>query len=247
MLKNKLNKFLSNKNLKKTHILNIGDIMFKYKLRVFFLFLLLLCVFNYASAKNKTLPLLSKVIYLDPGHGGADSGAYYKNYKESDLNLEIAKKTMNSLKEAGAVVYLTRYGDYDLAVGNAWNRKRSDLSRRANIINKSNCDLYLSIHLNADDSGILHGAEVYYDTINPENEKIANIFQEEFKNNLNSDRDFKENSTKYLQRRVNRPGVLLEVGFLSNSSERALLINDTYQNKIAEVIKAGVRKYFEKG
>lgn len=152
---------------------------------------------------------------------------------------------MNILKEEGAIVYLTRYGDYDLAAPNAWNRKRSDLSRRANIINKSNCDLYLSIHLNADDSGILHGAEVYYDTINSENEKIAKIFQNEFKKHLGTNRDYKENSTKYLQRRVNRPGVLLEVGFLSNSSDRALLTNEIYQNKLANVIKESIHKYFE--
>ena len=131
-----------------------------------------------------------------------------------------------------------------MAVTNAWNRKRSDLSRRANIINRSECDLYLSIHLNAEDSGTLYGAEVYYDTINPDNKKIAEIFQKIFKDKLNSNRDYKENSTKYLQRRVSRPGVLLEVGFLSNSSERALLTNDTYQNKIVNAIKDGINIYF---
>lgn len=203
-----------------------------------------LCLFHSVFAKDKSLSLLSKVIYLDPGHGGKDSGAFYKNYRESDLNLEISKKVMNALREEGAIVYLTRYGDYDLSVGNAWNRKRSDLSRRANIINNSNCDLYLSIHLNADDTGTLRGAEVYYDTINPENEKIAKIFQEEFNNNLNTNREYKENSTKYLQRRVSRPGVLLEVGFLSNTSERALLVSEEYQNKLALVIKNGIIKYF---
>lgn len=206
---------------------------------------IVICLFSGVAAESKKLPLLSKVIYLDPGHGGADSGAYYKNYKESDLNLNISKKVMKVLKEEGAVVYLTRYGDYDLSVSNAWNRKRSDLSRRANIINKSKCDLYLSIHLNADDSGLLHGAEAYYDTINPENEKIASIFQEEFRKHLNTNRGYKENSTMYLQRRVNRPGVLLEVGFLSNASERALLTNETYQNKLANVIKEGVNRYFQ--
>ena len=216
----------------------------KYKIGALVILLTLLCFFNYVSAKNKDLPLLSKVIYLDAGHGGVDSGAFYKNVKESDLNLQITKKVMNLLKNEGAIVYLTRYGDYDLSVGNAWNRKRSDLSRRANIINRSECDLYLSIHLNAEDSGTLHGAEVYYDTINPENKKIAEIFQEEFKENLNTTRDYKENSTKYLQRRVSRPGVLLEVGFLSNSSERALLRDDTYQNKIADVIRRAVNIYF---
>lgn len=223
---------------------NLMVILVKYKLGVLAILLALLCFFNYVSAKDKDLPLLSKVIYLDAGHGGADSGAFYKNIKESDLNLKITKKVMNLLRGEGAIVYLTRYGDYDLSVGNAWNRKRSDLSRRANIINRSECDLYLSIHLNAEDSGILHGAEVYYDTINPENKKIAEIFQNEFKKSLNTTRDYKENSTKYLQRRVSRPGVLLEVGFLSNSSERALLKDDTYQNKLADVIRRAVNIYF---
>ena len=218
--------------------------MFKYKLGALIALLTLLCFFNFVSAKDNDLPLLSKVIYLDAGHGGADSGAFYKNVKESDLNLVITNKVMELLKKDGAIVYLTRYGDYDLSVSNAWNRKRSDLSRRANIINQSNCDLYLSIHLNAEDSGTLHGAEVYYDTINPDNEKIAEIFQKEFKKYLNTDRDYKENSTKYLQRRVSRPGVLLEVGFLSNASERSLLRSDTYQNKIASVIRNAVNIYF---
>ena len=160
------------------------------------------------------------------------------------MNLSIALKVMELLREDGAIVYLTRYGDYDLAVSDAWNRKRSDLSRRANVINNSNCDLYLSIHLNAEDSGTYHGAEVYYDTINPDNEEIAKVFQGEFQKNLNTNRDYKENSTKYLQRRVSRPGVLLEVGFLSNASERALLKSDTYQNKIASVIRNAVNLYF---
>ena len=217
----------------------------KYKVGALVFLFTLLCLFNLVSAKDKVLPLLSKVIYLDAGHGGIDSGAFYKNVREADVNLEITKKVMNVLKKEGAIVYLTRYGDYDLAVTNAWNRKRSDLSRRANIINRSNCDLYLSIHLNAEDSGTLYGAEVYYDTIYPDNTKIAKIFRYAFKKKLNTNRDYKENSTKYLQRRVSRPGVLLEVGFLSNASERALLTNDTYQNRLANVIAAAVNRYFD--
>lgn len=219
--------------------------MGKYKYIVFVFFGVILCLIRGVFAKADGKELLSKVIYIDPGHGGVDCGAYYKNVKESDVNLEISTRLMNALKKEGATVYLTRYGDYDLSTPGAWNRKRSDLSRRANIINKSNCDLYLSIHLNADDSGLFHGAEVYYDTINPENEKIASIFQNEFNKHLSNNRDYKENSTKYLQRRVSRPGVLLEVGFLSNSSERALLTSEVYQNRLVNVIKGGIYKYFE--
>ncbi len=215
-----------------------------YKRVVLFFLLILLWGVNVTFAQNKSLPLLSKVIYLDPGHGGADSGAFYKNYKESDLNLAISKKIMNVLKNEGAVVYLTRYDDYDLSVSDAWNRKRSDLSRRANVINRSGCDLYLSIHLNAEDSNFLSGAEVYYDTINLENEKLAKIFQNNFKKYLGSKRDYKENSTKYLQRRVNRPGVLLELGYLSNPSERSLLVSEEYQEKLANTVLISVNEFF---
>ena len=216
----------------------------KLKVCVFLILASLLCAVNFVSAQNKTLPLLSKVIYLDPGHGGADSGAYYKNIREADLNLQLSNRIANNLKKEGATVYLTRYDDYDLSVSGATNRKRSDLSRRANIINKSGCDLFISVHLNADTKEQGYGAQVYYDTINKENEKIAKVFQEELKRYLNTNRDYKENSTKYLQRRVNRPGILLEAGFLSNPNERYLLQKKSYQDKIAEVVKKSIIKYY---
>lgn len=218
--------------------------MFNYKVGVFVAFAVLLCAFNFVSAENKSLPLLSKIIYLDPGHGGADSGAYYKNVKESTLNLELSKRIMKALKADGATVYLTRYDDYDLAVNNAYHRKRSDLSRRANIINKSGCDMFISVHLNADSTETWYGAQVYYDNINPENEKIAKVFQEELKRYLNTERDYKENNTKYMQHRINRPGILLEAGFLSNPNERYLLQKKSYQDKIAEVVRKSLVKYY---
>lgn len=218
--------------------------MKSYKVGVFLVFAVLLCAFNFVSAKNKELPLLSKIIYLDPGHGGYDPGAYYKNVKESELNLQLSNRIMKALKEDGATVYLTRYDDYELSVNNAYNRKRSDLSRRANIINRSMCDMYLSIHLNAETSSSWHGAEAYYDDINSENEKIAKIIQEEFQKSLASKREYKKTDTMYLHKRIERPGVLLEVGFLSNPNDRYLLTQDTYQDKVATTIMNGIIRYF---
>lgn len=216
----------------------------KIKVCVFFALIFLLFTVNYVSAENKSLPLISKVIYLDPGHGGADSGAYYKGVRESDLNLKISKTIMKALNAEGATVYLTRYDNYDLAVPNAYNRKRSDLSRRANVINKSGCDMFISIHLNASESVSWYGAQVYYDSINKENEKIAKIFSEEVKRYLETSREYKENNTKYMQHRINRPGILFEVGFLSNPNERLLLQDSKYQEKVAGVVSKAVIKYF---
>ena len=143
----------------------------------------------------------------------------------------------------GAIVYLTRDGDYDLSVTNAINRKRSDLSRRANAINSSMCDMYISIHLNAESSSTWHGAQVFYDDVNPENKKIAEIMQTEFSKTLKTKREYKETNEMYLHKRVERPGILAEVGFLTNPNERYLLMQDTYQERIALTIYNGIVKY----
>jgi len=217
----------------------------KYKISMLFVLILFLCTFSFARADDQELILLGKVIYLDPGHGGLDPGAIYKDIEEATINLEISQKLMNVLEQQGAIVYLTRNGDYDLAVNNAVNPKRSDLSRRGNIINRSMCDLYLSIHLNADTSNTWKGAQVFYDDINPNNEKIAKIMQQVLKEDLKTTRKYKETSDMYLHKRVTRPGVLIEVGFITNPNERYLLTTDSYQQKVANTITRGVIKYFE--
>lgn len=218
--------------------------MTKYKIYVLFLLIISFLSINYIIARNNELPLLGKVIYIDPGHGGLDPGAMYVGVKEKDINLKISKKIEETLTSLGAIVYLTRYGDYDLSVTNTINRKRSDLSRRSKIVNDSDCDLFLSIHLNAEDTGLWRGAQVFYNDKNKENKKIAQIFQNQFKKNLNSKRNYKKDNDLYLQRRIERPGILLELGFISNQSDRYLLKQDTYQKKIAQVIASSALEYF---
>lgn len=219
--------------------------MLRYKITVLFILLISICTFNFVEAGTNELPLLGKVIYLDPGHGGLDPGAMYKNIKEKNINLQISKNLEKRLTKLGAIVYLTRYDDYDLSVNNTINRKRSDLSRRGNIINKSDCDLFLSIHLNAENTGIWKGAQTFYNTNNKENKKIAELLQQQFKEDLNSKRKAKNKNDLYLQKRINRPGVLIEVGFLSNASERYLLKQEKYQDKVTLSIENALLKYFK--
>lgn len=214
----------------------------KYKIYCLILFLFFL--FSIGIVKAKDFPLIGKVIYLDPGHGGIDPGAVYGNVYEANLNLEIALKTQKELEKQGAIVYLTRYGNYDLSVKNAQLRKRSDLSRRANVINKSLCDMYLSIHLNADSDTTWKGAQVFFDDVNKDNEKLARIMQDAFKKNLKTNREHKQITNQYMYRRINRLGLLLEVGFISNPNERYLLQKEDYQEKIAKTICNGIKNYF---
>lgn len=215
-----------------------------YKFKMILLFIMLVCVLDRVDAFINEAPLLGRVIYLDAGHGGKDPGAYYKDVYEEDINLSITLKLRDKLENMGAVVYLTRDSDYDLSNPNASLRKRSDLGNRAKMINSSDADMYLSIHLNSSTNTSWKGAQVFYDDINKDNESIAKLFQEEFNKNLKSNKSAKEISTLYMYKNVTKPGVLLEVGFISNSNDRYLLKKSSYQDKISNVIANTLIKYF---
>lgn len=210
----------------------------------FFVAIFFFSLVSINAINDNALPLLGKIIYLDPGHGGIDGGAEYKDIYEKNINLSISLKLEEQLGKLGAIVYLTRNGDYDLSVPNTIHRKRSDLSRRSNIINSSNCDLFLSIHLNSEITGTWRGPQVFYDDNNENNKNIAQLYQDELNKNLSGKREIKQAEDLYLQKRIKRPGVLIEVGFLSNSSDRYLLKTESYQNKVALVLKKATLKYF---
>lgn len=213
--------------------------MYKYKMLIIFLFLL--TIFCNVNAYINEAPLAGKVVYLDAGHGGVDPGAYYKDIYEEDINLSITLKLRDYLLTKGCTVYLTRDGDYDLSNPKARLRKRSDLSNRASLIDKSNADLYLSIHLNSSTSIAWKGAQVFYDDINKNNKDFALVFQKNFNSNLGSKREEKEIKNLYMYKNIkNVPGLLLEVGFISNANERQLLNKEWYQNKIVKVITKSV-------
>lgn len=219
--------------------------MLKYKNKIIIVFVLVLLLMSKTNSFINEAPLFGKLIYIDPGHGGVDPGAQYKDIYEKTINLEIAKHIVNSLNAKGAIVYLTRTADYDLAVPNAYLRKRSDLYQRALMINHSNCDLYLSIHLNASQFNSWQGAQVFYSEVNSENKIIATILQEAFKKHLGSKRAIKKAENLYMYKRVKQPGVLLELGFISNPHDRYLVRQEYYQKKLAQVITEAVITYFK--
>ena len=219
--------------------------MIKYKISVLFLFIVFLYTFTFVRAKEYEPILLGKIIYIDPGHGGLDPGAIYKEIKESEINLSISKTLKEELEKYGATVYLTRNGNYDLSENNTQNKKRNDLTARSRLINESNCDMYISIHLNSDSSPAWYGAQVFYTNKNAENKKIAEIVQKLLKENLNTKREAKTIKNTYLYERIKRPGILVEAGFISNPNERYLLNKTEYQQKIANVLTKGIIEYLK--
>ena len=219
--------------------------MNKYKIvLIVFLFLCIITISKtYAANNEKTL--LGKTIYLDPGHGGIDSGTTYKKIYEKDINLLLCQKLRKSLKEKGATVYLTRETDKDLALNNAKNRKRSDLISRAYLINKAKPDMYISIHINHLSNSKYKGLQIFYNSKNKENKIIAESLTKYIKEKTWNVREPKMNNTYYMYKNITSPGILIEVGFLSNPDDRYRLTHEEYQNKIIENITYGIETYFK--
>lgn len=208
-------------------------------MHILFLFIVTLCTFTFVSAEEPMLK--NKTIYIDPGHGGRDPGAIYKDIKESDINLQISKYLKEELENNGAQVYLTRIGDYDLSENNARNHKKNDLTARARLINESNCDMYISIHLNSDPSPTWNGIQIFYTDNNENNKKIAETIKEQLK----LKRKTKELKNMYLFEKISQPGILIEAGFISNPNDRYKLKQSEYQQELSKNITEGIIKYFK--
>ncbi len=217
--------------------------MNKYKLIMIIAVIFSIAIISKVYANTKT-PLSGKVIYLDPGHGGIDSGTTYKKIYEKDLNLLLSKKLASSLESHGATVYLTREKDKDLSLNNAKNRKRSDLATRAYLINKTNPDMYISIHLNYISNTKWKGLQIFYNNRIKENEIIATKLTKYIREKTYNVKDPKLNNTYYMYKHINTPGVLIELGFLSNPDDRYRLTHEEYQDKLIDNLTYAIELYF---
>ncbi len=219
--------------------------MNKYKLLILICFFLLTISLPNVTASINNLNLLGKIIVLDAGHGGNDSGAKNGKIVEKELNLLLVKKLEKELISRGATVYLTREEDNDLSARTS-ERKRSDLYNRAKYINTIKPNMYISIHLNATTSSSWKGLQVFYNKNNEENKVIAETITNNLKNNINNIREVKEENKYYMYKYIKYPGVLIEAGFISNPDENYLLRQEEYQNKLITLIADAIEKYYQK-
>ena len=216
--------------------------MNKFKLMIFICMFLSIISLSKVYAVINSYTLLGKSVYIDPGHGGRDSGTTYKNIYEKDINLIMSKKIEQYLISKGATVYLTREEDIDLSTTTK-NKKRSDLTNRAKLINQSNADMYISIHLNYISNSKWQGLQIFYNNKNEENELIANSLTSYLKQTSSNIRDPKKENIYYMYKQIKTPGVLIELGFLSNPNDRYRLTREEYQDKLAISLSDAIENY----
>lgn len=199
------------------------------------------------------------VVYLDAGHGGSDSGAYYYGIHEKDINLAITNKIRSRLINNGYEVIMSRTNDKTLG-----------LYERPADANAKNADIFISIHNNAmPGNSSVRGVETYYyeyahgDTYKPkypvgsveynkaisharsrESKKLADSIHRQIVNYTGApDRGVREMGFAVI-RETFMPGILLEFGYVSNYSEAQKLITDSYQNTLADSVVHGLNNYF---
>ena len=196
----------------------------------------------------------SKTIFLDPGHGGRDSGAYYYNVAEKDLNMQVYRKLRKKLEELGYKVLTSRDSDIDVDF----------VTERSRMVNKTNSDIFISIHFNATGSPYSRASGIqtysysddpdYPSKINPywhnhpdrmsESKRLAAAIHSSLLSETGAkDAGLLERSFAVL-RETAKPAVLLELGYIDNFAENQQIRDSHYQDKLVAGIVKGIQKYY---
>lgn len=192
-------------------------------------------------------------IVVDAGHGGEDGGCVSEDgVLEKDINLEVAKKVSEILSVMGYSTVMTRTEDkmlYDMYGDNAEGRKKTyDLKNRLRFAEENGADMFVSIHMNKFPEEKYSGLQVYYSKNCPESRQIASVVQSFNKSYLQKDneREIKEAGKNiYVMDRIKIPAVLVECGFLSNETEKELLVDDKYRKELGFTVAAALASYME--
>ena len=185
-----------------------------------------------------------------PGIGYPDEGAISKDgTSESSINLDIVLKLQGLLEQSGCEIILTRSdenGIYDANSNSIKEKKISDLKNRVNLINKSNADLLVSIHLNKFSESKYSGWQTFYRKKDDLSKNLAISIQKNLNLSIQKEnkRVAKSIENIYIVKHVEIPTTIVECGFLSNPEEEKLLLEDEYQNKLAWGIYNGIIDYF---
>ncbi len=184
--------------------------------------------------------LKGKTIVVDPGHGGSNPGAVANNTRESDNNLAVSLKLRDKLVQAGANVIMTR--DTDRTVAPEGSSLGAELEARIKLAETNHADIFVSIHSNENPTASIAGAMTFYPT--GKSSALAVAVEKGLIAETNANDKGTSPATFYVLRNNSVPSTLVEMGFVSNPEESALLHSDAYRTKIAQGIFNGIVQYF---
>ncbi|MEK4515306.1 N-acetylmuramoyl-L-alanine amidase family protein [Paenibacillus sp. FSL H8-0122] len=173
-----------------------------------------------------------KLVVLDAGHGAKDSGAVGVTGKyEKNFNLAVILKAAALLRQENKIdVVLTRSDDTFL-----------ELKERAAMANNLGADLFISVHANSSGSAAASGTETYYQR--GDSKALANVMHKYLVQATGLSNRGVRYGNFHVIRETKMPAVLLEVGYLSNKKDEALLFTEALQNNVAASMVSGIKEY----
>lgn len=204
---------------------------------IYFLIISFLFLFCRESFSKNLKPL----IYLDPGHGGADFGACIKNprVEEKKYALITAHYVKRYLEKLGYRVSLTRSRDFFIS-----------LRRRVFLANRSRADIFLSIHYNSSPVKSAHGIEIFFPLDKNRRSYLSKLLAEKVLDRMIFRTKAKRRKLKrknyFVLRESRMPSILIEGGFLTNEKERNNIRRLDYLQKIAKGIAEGIDRFFKR-
>jgi N-acetylmuramoyl-L-alanine amidase len=194
------------------------------------------------------VPLSDVTVVIDAGHGGRQPGAIGPSgLEEKTVNLAIALHADKLLREQGARVILTRRDDASLTPVTSREELRSELAMRAGLANASKADVFVSIHCNSSprNGARRTGSEAYYTT--PRSLGLAKVMQQEMLKKLKLKDSGVRTCSFVVTREARMPAVLVEVAYLNDMREEALLGSPEFRQRAAEAIVSGLQRFAEEG
>ena len=187
--------------------------------------------------------LAGKIVCIDPGHGGHDTGAHSNGIYEKNLTLSIAKKTADAFAAAGATVVMTRKSDVFIPL----------LERNA-IADRNQADFFISIHINSNTlANSMSGGIAFHHKNNEISTTLAECVQDEIAQisklpSLGAWSDGKIYQSGFsVLRNASQPAILLELGFINCTKDRGRLQQESFQDGVADAIVRGVQDFLGNG
>ena len=180
-----------------------------------------------------------KIVVIDPGHGGRDSGAKGSFLEEKDVTLHMSNSIRESLARRGVKVLLTRDPSED---------RSTPLKHRVNVANRSGADAFVSVHMNGFHRPSARGTEVFHFPASKEGHRLGyhvyNRMKEAVPNCVA--RGLKAKSL-YVLRNTAMWAILVEPAFLTNPQEEQTFKRTHVIVSVAEAIADGVLAFLSEG
>lgn len=187
--------------------------------------------------------IYKSIVVMDAGHGGHDPGARNKGTNEKDLNFKIAYTLMKQYASQNAPdikIYWTRTTDSFVT-----------LAKRSAFAKSMSADAFISLHMNSASGSSANGTEVYYSVSNNSkgfggitSKKMANLFKTKLIGDLKTKNRGVKTAGYYVLKHNTVPSILIELGFISGSSDYKKLTNADFQKKAAKSIYEGIQSMF---